>query len=207
VDPCGLKYLVGNGAQSGRGGYCSDELDEGVSGPRLVVLPAAHGSGRYAMTKHEVTWADFNLFCLESDSCGLDPGDDRMPVTGVDFAIADAYASWLTRHTGFRYRLPTADEWQWAARGQPDPNRNCRVQLDGVERGLGPVAVTGGQVNEFGLVHMLGNVQEWVVDAERIRVVGGAYSDPIQDCVAQTSREHGGKADVSTGFRLVREIS
>jgi len=69
------------------------------------------------------------------------------------------------------------------------------------------VAANSGQSNEFGLLNMLGNVQEWVVDGGAISAVGGAYSDPIQDCIAQTSRTHAGEPDPSTGFRLVREIS
>ena len=54
---------------------------------------------------------------------------------------------------------------------------------------------------------MLGNVQEWVIDGNDIRALGGAFSDLIQECVPQTARGHGGEADGSTGFRLVREIS
>jgi hypothetical protein len=54
---------------------------------------------------------------------------------------------------------------------------------------------------------MLGNVQEWVVDSDDIIAVGGAFSDPINECIPQTARGHGGEADSSTGFRLVREIT
>ncbi|MEM8766149.1 MAG: protein kinase, partial [Pseudomonadota bacterium] len=32
VDPCSLSYLVGNGAQSGRQGYCVDDLDDDPAG-------------------------------------------------------------------------------------------------------------------------------------------------------------------------------
>jgi formylglycine-generating enzyme required for sulfatase activity len=207
VDPCSLQYLIGNGAQSGRRGYCSDELEDGSYGPRLVVLPAVSGDRVFAMTKQEVTWAEFQVFCAHTGAC--DPGDFEpgLPVTRISIGQAQAFADWLSQRSGFTYRLPTAEEWLWAARGQPDPNRNCRVQLDGLQRGVGPVAANTGQGNEFGLINMLGNVQEWVVDPDGISALGGAYSDPIQECVPQTARAHGGEADDSTGFRLVREIS
>ena len=207
VDPCGLSYLVGNGAQGGRRGYCADDLADGTQGPRLVVVPTAEGPGRYAITKQEVTWSDFSAFCEDTGHCDANVAEPRLPVTQVSIDLAREFAAWLTRRSGFTYRLPTVQEWQWAAKGQPDPNRNCRVQLNGFQRGLGPVAANSGQSNEYGLLNMLGNVQEWVVDAGGIRAVGGAFSDPIQECVAQTARGHGGEADQSTGFRLVREIS
>ena len=207
VDPCSLGYLVGNGAQAGRRGYCSDELTNGVQGPRLVVVPDASGEHRFAITKQEVTWADLRAFCLETGACDPANVEPRLPVTQISIGQAQAFADWLSQRTGFTYRLPTAQEWLQAARGQPDPNRNCRVQLDGLKRGVGPVAANTGQSNEFGLINMLGNVQEWVVGPDGISAFGGAFSDPIADCVPQTARAHGGEADASTGFRLVREIS
>jgi eukaryotic-like serine/threonine-protein kinase len=40
-----------------------------------------------------------------------------LPVVGVTHAAALAYCEWLSRSTGLPYRLPTADEWEKAARG------------------------------------------------------------------------------------------
>jgi len=207
VDPCSLAYLVGNGAQQGRRGYCLDALSNGHQGPRLVVVPESGGPGRFAITKHEVSWGDFGDFCAETGRCSAAHANPWEPVTDVPIELARAFAAWLSERSGFVYRLPTRAEWRLAAQGAPDPNRNCRVRIGGLERGLGPVSVNSGQSNEFGLLNMLGNVQEWVVDGDGISAVGGAYSDPIKDCVAQTAHGHGGQPDPSTGFRLVREIS
>lgn len=206
LDPCGLGYLVGNGGQTGRGGYCVDKWADGGVGPRLVVVPTGDGQGRFAITKLEISWAQFNAFCGASSRCER-AGDDRLPVTGIAFKAANAYAGWLSERTGFTYRLPTLDEWRQAAGGIPDPNRNCRVTVDGVQRGLAPVAASIGRANEFGLVNVLGNVQEWVLDLDQVRALGGAYNDPISKCVVQTARNHEGDPDEVTGFRLVREIS
>ncbi len=89
----------------------------------------------------------------------------------------------------------------------PDASRNCRVEVDGVARGLALVPASSGHAGEYGLVNVLGNAQEWVRDGNAFRAAGGAFSDAIGDCVASTARDHEGRADDVTGFRLVREIS
>lgn len=205
-DPCAAPYLVGNGSQPGRAGYCADRLADQNAGPRLVVLPSPDGQGQFAISKHEISWAEFNRFCMESARCEPQP-TDQMPVTGIDLDLAKVYARWLSEQTGHLYRLPTRQEWLHAAQGDPDPNRNCQVQLGSVRRGLAPVAVESGSPSVYGLINALGNVQEWVLDADEAQAVGGAYSDPIQECVVQTARPHPGRADDATGFRLVREVS
>jgi formylglycine-generating enzyme required for sulfatase activity len=170
------------------------------------MIPKADGAGRFAITKHEVSWGQFNRFCAEFGRCQDGP-QDQLPVTGIDLATAADYARWLSGLTGYVYRLPTTGEWQRAAAGVPDPNRNCRIQTAGVQRGLAPVPAASGQANDYGLVNILGNVQEWVLDQERVFALGGAYSDPIEQCISQTVRPHGGAPDAVTGFRLVREVS
>jgi len=186
---------------------------EEVSGPRLVVLATADGANRFAMTKQEISWDQFRAFCEEQqEACRGGYGepaeiDGRLPVTGVSLATVRSYARWLSEATGYIYRLPTKTEWLLAAKGEPDPNRNCQVQLAGVQRGLSPVAVASGQGNEYGLLNMLGNIQEWVLDGDRLVALGGSFSDPIKSCVAGTERVHDGRPALDTGFRLVREVS
>ena len=43
-------------------------------------------------------------------------GRGRMPVVNVDFRNAEAYAAWLSKKTGHRYRLLSEAEWEYAAR-------------------------------------------------------------------------------------------
>lgn len=212
VDPCGLSYLVGNGAQGGRQGYCVDALTDGQQGPRLVVLPDASDVSGFAMTKHEISWAQFRKFCIELEGCSqteleMLSIDDRLPVTGISLSTVQAFARWMSDSTGYTYRLPTREEWLRAAAGDPDPNRNCQVNIDGIERGVSPVASATGQANDYGLQNMLGNVQEWVTVADGVVALGGSFADPIGLCLATTERDHDGESAPDTGFRLVREVS
>ena len=204
-DPCGADYLVGNGGQAGRRGTCADRVGE-QPGPRLVVVPWSDVGASFAITRQEVSWGELAPFCQTTGRCEVG-GDADQPVTGIPVDVAQAFAAWLSEQTGFRYRLPTHREWLQAARGTSDPNRNCQVQLGGVTRGLAPVAVGTGAPNPFGLLNMLGNVQEWVVDGGEIKAAGGAYRDPIGECAVETLRAQRGVADAATGFRLVREVS
>lgn len=215
LDPCSLGYLVGKGAQSGRGGYCVDEFDKDVkvavldepvsSGPRLIVAPGLPGSAPFAITKYEVSWAHFNAFCAASGTCEQ-YSQIELPVTNVGVKLISGYAKWLSATTKFSYRLPTLNEWQSVAIGEVDANRNCRVNVGGVERGLNPVSVNTGQANSLGVLNLHGNVQEIATDGDNLVVLGGAYDDPIAQCVSETVRPYSGVPNSKTGFRLVRTI-
>lgn len=209
LDPCGMNYLVGNGKHQGRGGFCADQLSGDAQGPRLVVVPGDEQLPKFAISKYEITWRDFDEFCASSELC-VSSGEASLPVTGVSIDIVEAYAAWLSERTGYRYRLPTEHEWRQAARGEPDPNRNCRVQVGGVSRGDSLLAAAAGAANELGLVHTLGNAQELVkttAEAANYVAVGGTYTDPIEMCLADTHRSIPKQGDAQTGFRLVREVS
>jgi formylglycine-generating enzyme required for sulfatase activity len=209
LDPCSMHYLVGNGKQQGRGGFCADRLSAEAQGPRLVVVPGEGGLDKFAISKYEISWGEFSEFCQASGRCTA-TGSDTLPVTGVAVEVVEAYAAWLSEKTGYRYRLPTRSEWRQAAQGDPDPNRNCRVELGGVSRGDSLLAAQAGAANELGLVHVLGNAQELVkaaADVSDYVAVGGTYSDPIEMCLANTHRSIPAQGDAQTGFRLVREVS
>ncbi len=68
---------------------------------------------------HEVTFGDYDVFARASGRTLPDDkgwGGGQQPVINVSWNDAVAYAEWLSKQTGKRYRLPTEAEWEYAAR-------------------------------------------------------------------------------------------
>jgi len=150
----------------------------------------------FAIARDDVTNAEFAAFLdrngdvdadglsylIPRDSGGTDialsrgrhrvvAGREAMPVTGVSWRGAIAYAGWLSRRTGHHYFLPTEAQWEYAARGGAqsawpwgeafDPARaNCGAAA-GV---VGPKPIGSYPPNAFGLRDMVGNVWQWSAD-------------------------------------------
>jgi formylglycine-generating enzyme required for sulfatase activity/predicted Ser/Thr protein kinase len=206
--PCSSK-LAGYGAKGA--GRCYDVLPGDEKGPLLVVVPAGGGAGQsFAITKYEISIEDYNRYCKASGECAAVGGSASLPITGVSAEQARRYAAWLSRITGFRYRLPTAGEWVHAAEAggsQPEKDFNCELRIGGnVVKGLGLLDVRSGRQNGWGLVNYVGNAQEWVQSGGGLAARGGAYSDSLSQCDIGLSRVHSGGPDKLTGFRLVREM-
>jgi formylglycine-generating enzyme required for sulfatase activity len=69
--------------------------------------------------RHQVSQADYQL-CVDAGAC--QPADavanaapERIPVTGISYFDATAYANWLSSATEQSWRLPTAGEWAYIA--------------------------------------------------------------------------------------------
>ena len=211
IDHC-LWLPAGSGGRGER--YrCWDALKQGGSGPDMVVI---QGSKRpFVISKYEINWADFSRYCRATGQCSNLPlTPEREPVQGLSVNNVQQYIHWLSQQTGFAYRLPSSDEWRRAAnnKGQDlDSNQNCAYTQRGFHLGGSLLNVDNGKPNAQGVVNIVGNVQEWVLDADnQLYAVGGSIETPMQRCLKnfmQLRQKHSGKADKLTGFRLVRDLS
>jgi len=180
----------------------------GRSEPRRDIQVARLSIGRF-----EVTRGEFRVFVTatghHSSGCFVweggehrllaarswqSPGfaqDDRHPATCISWEDATAYARWLSKVSGRRYRLPSEAEWEYAARAGTTSHRYwgntmreaCRYSngADASTRRVVPEAADWAisdcddghaytapvgrfAANALGLHDMLGNVAEWTAD-------------------------------------------
>ncbi|MBT8438603.1 MAG: SUMF1/EgtB/PvdO family nonheme iron enzyme, partial [Gammaproteobacteria bacterium] len=209
-DPCD-KSLAGLGAR-GKRAVCKDKIKNIGAGPELVVIPGNNRMKAFAIGKYEVSINEFNKYCKSSASCTeLKGHDGELPASAVSFNQVKNYLKWLSRQSGQKYRLPTKNEWVYAAKSKHqslDANRNCKLSTRGIQKGEMLVRASIGKQNKWGLVNYVGNVQEWVYDQGRKLVaVGGSYAQSMENCNISTSHQHSGQADITTGFRVLRELS
>ena len=129
-------------------------------------------SGCEIWTSNDRSWQ------WDRDKDWRDPGypveDPTRPVVCVNWDDAVAYAEWLSRTTGQRYRLLSEAEWEYAARawtqtrywwGDHLPPGRAACDGCGSAWDLGRAAPVGSfPANGFGLHDVHGNVWEWVQD-------------------------------------------
>nr|VFJ57504.1 MAG: Formylglycine-generating enzyme, required for sulfatase activity, contains SUMF1/FGE domain [Candidatus Kentron sp. FW]VFJ62810.1 MAG: Formylglycine-generating enzyme, required for sulfatase activity, contains SUMF1/FGE domain [Candidatus Kentron sp. FW] len=185
-----------------------DKLKDGSLGPEMIVIPEGEflmgspveepmryeGEGpqhqvriaqSFALSVTGITFEDYDLF--SKDTGRKLPRDGgwgrgRQPVINVNWYDATAYAKWLSKQTGNRYRLPTEAEWEYAARaGTTTPfstgkcistdQANYKGDYDygdcptntKVSRGK-TIPAGSMPANPWGLHEMHGNVWEWTAD-------------------------------------------
>jgi formylglycine-generating enzyme required for sulfatase activity len=126
--------------------------------------------------QHQVSSADYQA-CVDDGGCHALDRDvvvalDR-PAVQVSFHDAQAYAGWLSRRAGETWRLPTDEEWAYAAGskfaddGLPADSDPSKRWLARYAREQAADAATGTRAfgafgrNENGLSDLSGNVWEW----------------------------------------------
>ena len=131
-----------------------------------------------AIMKHQVSSAHYQA-CVDDSACralerGVAVAADR-PAVQVSWHDANAYAAWLSHRTGERYRLPTDEEWAFAAGSKfaddglpvddeyPARRWIARYERESARNSGGTDTHAFGHfgVNENGLADLAGNVWEW----------------------------------------------
>ena len=183
--------------QAAPAGTFRDGLRTGGEGPEMVSLPGGRFEmggvptplnlderprhlvtvPPFAMSRFEVTFAEYDRFARATQRRLPSSGEVERahhPVVHVAWDDALAYAQWLSRETGKRYRLPTEAEWEYAARAGTvtlfwwgnDVGRGNAHCFD-CKSGLHPrqtARVGYFAPNPFGLHDTAGNAAEWVYD-------------------------------------------
>lgn len=200
--------LAGLGSR-GMGSTCRDKLNGASKAPVLVVIPAKGSIKSFAIGKYEISNDEWSEYCQSTGNCSSRAGNTILPATNIAISDVNAYLKWLSEKSGRQYRLPTLAEWQYAARATNaavDPNRNCKLNSRGIQKGSDLTKVTLGQQNSWGLVNYLGNARELVAERGKYLAVGGSYDTDMSDCTFTNQLPHTGVADPLTGIRVLREL-
>ncbi len=201
-------YAITLGQDSGSWGYLEQARPTHIAGSFSVKTPEP---GRYyLMAKYELTALQYQAVMQEQ--CPQPSAKLRLPQTGVSWfeatTFADRYNRWLRAHAmaslpkedgvaGF-LRLPTEDEWEYAARGgmavsqaefrdsrfpMPDGGLTSYAWFAGSQSANGQLQLAGLlKPNPLGLHDMLGNAGEMLfepfhlVKLDRPHGQAGGYS-------------------------------
>ncbi len=189
------------------------------------------------MDKTEVTNAEYADFVAGAKytapsywSNGKPPsGQEQWPVTNVSQADANAFSGWRSQRDSQKYRLPTEEEWEFAARNgskntlYPWGNEwlDGRANVDA--NSLKPVATYPQGASGSGVLDLIGNAWEWtstkaaaypgntllVIPPGQVIIRGGAFVEPSRgpEAISATRRSWVSPTDkqAAIGFRLVRD--
>lgn len=140
------------------------------------------------------------------------------PVVLVSHSSAVAYSNWLSDQTGENWRLPTAEEWEKAARGPfgnsfPWGNDFNAALLNSHDKGPFDTVAVGlfpDGASPYGMLDASGQIFEWTSTPalnDHYVVKGGSWDD--KGCgVCRSAAWHTRPASIKhilVGFRLVKE--
>ena len=193
----------------------------------------------FFMDKTEVTNAEYEEFVLDANYAWPEDwrgpkaphGRESYPVANVSFEDANAFAAWRSKRDSVTYRLPTEQEWEYAARNGDRSDlfpwgSNWKENAAVVDQSdAEPVGSRPEGKNRWGVEDLIGNVWEWtssklsaypgsdgiVPEAVRGRIIfrGAGYTSnpadkahPLSACVRGADAPRFKSG--SLGFRLVR---
>ena len=173
---------------------------------------ADHVQG-FWMGKTVTTVAAYKL-CVDAGACkaptpgeGCNSGTAKAdhPINCVDWHQARAFCTWLGG------RLPTAEEWEYAAKGGESriypwgdelPN-NARAKFQVPWNGTEPTGLRTAGASKAGLLDLVGNVGQWTdsdYDAKHKEVRGG----PVFLRVSNRGHEEPSTRHSAIGFRCAQ---
>ncbi|MFZ0061752.1 MAG: bifunctional serine/threonine-protein kinase/formylglycine-generating enzyme family protein [Pyrinomonadaceae bacterium] len=130
---------------------------------------------RFLLDRNEVVNGEYAEFVRETNGAAPSHwpngkqifGQENWPVVNVSADDAKKFAAWRSKRDGVTYRLPTEEEWEYAARGGDqdylypwgnDWETNRAVMSEGFPRAVG--SFPQGK-NRWGVLDLMGNVWEW----------------------------------------------
>ncbi len=172
-----------------------------------------------------------SVYQRSADGCFIAEEDTEdfltQPVNLIDWYSARAYADWVANKTGHPWRLPTADEWEKAARGVDgrfypwgdylDPTW-CRM-LHSTRQAPRPVPIDANQADEspYGMLGTAGNIRDWCLpdrvddldaidDDTLVPFRGGCWFATPEMCrLASREFKPSCARSAGNGFRLARD--
>jgi formylglycine-generating enzyme required for sulfatase activity/serine/threonine protein kinase len=193
---------------------------------------------KFYMDRTEVTNAEYAAFVrdmnYEAPSHWVRgrplPGQEQWPVVNVSPKDAEAFAAWRSKRDGVNYRLPTEEEWEFAARSGGayktypwgDTWEDNRAVVK--EATPQPVGTYTEGKDRWGVVDLIGNAWEWTsskasiyngiaeipaATKEWVVARGGSYASDPKDRQIPVSATYRDWFPPTTrhqnfGFRLVR---
>ena len=222
--PSGMVYVSGGTFMMGR-----DKVTDQAERPAHQVTVAP-----FYIDLNEVTNEDYKKFVQATGHSapmtwagGAYPSDAASkPVAGVRWDDANAYAAWA------RKRLPTEEEWEFAARGTDGrlyPWGNDWQQGSANANGAGHRMADVGSfkgTSPYGAFDMIGNAWEWTssdlrpypggrlpanLAGDDLKVIRGGSYESTKDYATTTYRTgwpaRGARTYAQTGFRCARDIA
>jgi formylglycine-generating enzyme required for sulfatase activity len=157
--------IPGGTFQMGR----NDGAEDGSEGPAHSVDVAS-----FMMEKSEVNNGEYSDFVRKTDrpwpahwtTPRSPPGEEMRPVENVSYEDAIAFASWRSRRDNVTYRLPTEEEWEYAARNGARSDlypwgNEWKDYAVVNQREPSAVGSRPEGKNIWGVEDLLGNVWEW----------------------------------------------
>ncbi len=177
------------------------------------LLPETVEYKKMSIGRFEVTRAQYASF---ANGYQFEKGTGNLPVTGVGYEKAKAYAAWLSQTTGDSYRLPNAKEAgtlyakpsgntfdYWAGYAlNPDDYKNLQKELKdygdlpALLKSVGSFPSDG----EIPVFDLGGNASEWVAQPDTTGKAMGGSADLPSDAKSDLTSK-----PCYTGFRVIKE--